>query len=282
MTSADEKEHHISSIEAEVISLHTTNRAIDDMVNLQLLNFYPNEHGTEARFKEIPQATLFNSRLTDFLTCDQSPMCIKKNESRLESTIRITNSPHFNQKDTVGDLKRACATFHEWLSYEPTFEDVNLHSINKVVSLTMPRSFFIKTCGNILKHNDMSLNTVAKNLKNLLAKNSCDINAQDSYMVLDDFIEWFHYDIFIYHGCIIVQMLNDVRHAIKAYLRPEALSAPRYVYDELFKKETPRIIVSDKMKSDYTRHCYHDLMQDTQQSAYVKQFKTPDYFTLRY
>ncbi|WFS60995.1 hypothetical protein LF599_09910 [Pseudodesulfovibrio thermohalotolerans] len=281
MIDSNGKEHSISAIEAEVISLHTTNRAIDGMVNHLLLEFCSNEYGTEAHFKGIPEATLFNSRLTDFLTPDRSELCTKQ-ESRLASTIRITQAPHFNNEGTVDGLTCACMVFKKWLEYEPTFDNVNLPSIDKVVNITMPRSFFIKNCGNILKHNDMSLNSVANNLRRLLARNGCTISAQDSYIVLDDFIEWFHNDIFIYHGCVIVQMLNDIRHAIKAYVTPEAASVTRYVYHDLLKEQIPRIIVPDEMEAEYARHCYYHLMQDTRQSAYVKQFKTPDHFTLRY
>ncbi|MFW5498973.1 MULTISPECIES: hypothetical protein [unclassified Maridesulfovibrio] len=283
MINSNTKTNSISAIEKEVISLHTTNRAIDDMVNHILLDFYPNEASTEAHFKDIPQATLFNSRLTDFLTPDGSELCINKNESRLESTIRITQSPHFNQDDTIGDLKKACEIFDGWLLQEPIFEEINLPSINQVVSLRLPRIFFIKTCGNILKHNDMSLNKVAQRLQKWFSKNDYVLSSQDSYMVLDDFLDWFHNNIFIYHGCIIAQMLNDIRHGIKAYLRPAALKSTYWVYDEYLERNTPRITIPPEMESDYSKHCYQSLMHDAaRQRANVNLFKTPDYFKLRY
>ena len=83
--------------EFEVISLHSSIKAIDGMVNFLFLSFSHNEMGTEARFKDIPHAELFNSLLTDFITPDQSELSLNM-ESRLDALLRVTKTPQFDQK----------------------------------------------------------------------------------------------------------------------------------------------------------------------------------------
>lgn len=269
-----------TAIEHEVIILYTAIKAIDNMVNHVFMTFSKNEMGTEVRFKDSPHSELFTSLLTDFITpykCELSGV----QESRLEALLRVSRHPHFNQDNTVLGLLESCDAFNEWLAFSPTFEDVYFAEIGLQANLSMARSFIIKQCGNIAKHNEMTLSRVAGRLQKMMEKNGHSVTMHEAYMMLEDYNEWFQ-NVIHYHATRITQHLNDIRHAIKVYLQPENESATQWVYDETLGKETPRIVVPDTMETDFSRHCYYYLIQDVRRRAYVDQFTTPSYLTMRH
>lgn len=126
------------------------------------------------------------------------------------------------------------------------FEKVYFSEIDLEAHLSMSRAFFIKQCGNIVKHNEMSLSRVAEQIRKMVDNNGYTVSMHEAYMMLEDFCEWFQ-NIFLYHSTTITQHLNDIRHGIKSYLLPENMKVTKVVYNEHFKKEIPRIIVPDAM-----------------------------------
>lgn len=271
----------LSPKESEVVALHSAVKAIDAMVNHLFFDFNPNNEGTEVVFKDSPHAMLFSSLLTDFITQDSSEMC-PKSESRLEALLRICGEPQFNEEATINALHVACTDFREWLKYTPIFEDVYFADISLEVTMKMSRSKLITLCGTIVKHNEMSLSRTANHLKNVMHENGYNISSFDSYMMMEGFVDYFLDSVILYHASTLVQMLNDIRHEIKSYLAPESQKATAWIEDDMLKVIRPQIMIPESIKDDYSKACYHRLIQDVRSKSYVDRFKAPNHLKLRY
>ena len=73
----------------------------------------------------------------------------------------------------------------------------------------------------IAKHNLARLSTNVRHIRSLLEDSGHSINEQQGYLAVDNFFEWFHDDIFVYHSSQIAEFLNNIRWEIYDYPRPE-------------------------------------------------------------
>ena len=122
--------------------------------------------------------------------------------------------------DATG-LSAEIEAFGNWLEGEFDAPGVNLHAIDVVADLHVARYRYIKICGDIAKHSLARLETNVGHLRKLLEAAGRSVSEQETYLAVENFFEWFHDDIFIYHSSQIAEFLNNIRWAIFDYLQPE-------------------------------------------------------------
>ena len=71
--------------------------------------------------------------------------------------------------------------------------------------------FYIR---RICKHNLVRLENNVGKICDILGKHGHPIDEARGYLVLSDFYDWFHRDIFAYHASTIAEHLNEIRWAI--------------------------------------------------------------------
>jgi hypothetical protein len=208
-----------TAIEQEVIFLKTINESIDSMVNHEILKLSEGVDGAQAIFKTAIHQRFFNIILVDFLSKSASEVT-GKNISCSDALAEICEKPNFNQHNSIKLLKRAVTAFKKWLDREIKVK-VWLASIGLETMLRVQRQEFIKICGDISKHNFSRLSRRVNDLKNILSRSAVQLSDEDGLLIIDDFYERFHTDIFSYHGSHLVEQLNNIRWGIQEYLQPE-------------------------------------------------------------
>ncbi|MBC7542672.1 MAG: hypothetical protein H7338_08075 [Candidatus Sericytochromatia bacterium] len=225
MTSSAETYSHT---EQEIVVLMAAWQMIDDMVNYMM---FSKVHKTEEAillFETSIHQRLFNILLVDFLSKPSKvpPFClpVADGDAKSDHTIlfylkRICDAPLLNTSSAT--LLKPVKAFSNWLEGECHVRDVYLPAINFNGDLKMKRITFIKICGDIAKHNFLRLEDNVKRLKNVLADNKIFPERQKLFLALSEFYDWFHDDIFNYHGTTIAEHLNNIRWGIYEYLSCE-------------------------------------------------------------
>jgi hypothetical protein len=159
---------------------------------------------------------------------------------------------------------------------------VNLANIGVVADICVSRYRYLKICGDIAKHNLARLATNVAHIRRLLEASGHTVSEQDGYLAVEDFFEWFHADIFIYHSSQIAEFLNNIRWAIFDYLQAE------------YARSLHRTGGGD---SDLSRYAYHfpahcneplaramywDLMNRVRAKPWVHRFVVHKSFKCRY
>ncbi|MEO1194479.1 MAG: hypothetical protein AAFY02_22250, partial [Pseudomonadota bacterium] len=87
--------------------------------------------------------------------------------------------------------------------------------------LRITRIRYIKMCGDIAKHNLPRLVSNVGHLKRLLQNSGHAIDDDMAYVAINNFFEWFHDNIFLYHSNGIAEFLNNIRWSIYDYMKAE-------------------------------------------------------------
>jgi hypothetical protein len=262
----------LNPIEKEVLLLRSSLEAISFMVNNALLLFSTGEHGTEVRPNTFSDLPLFNIILTDFLSPPEDYL-YSGQDSYLTALQVVGNGPSFNDQGSINELKESVSAFLDWLNQPVQHEKVWLPSINQELSITMKRVEYLKICGNLAKHHLPT--TQALKIFKILVDNGAKLEKSDSFLVLDEFYEWFHTDKLAYHLSTICEHLNTIRWGIHDYLRPQFQKS--YVPGEWpYSYNVP-----ETMASNFSQACYWDLMNKIRSEPYIPRFKAPHCLKLR-
>jgi len=267
----------MNNIEQEVIILKAVKELIDSMVNFELMSLEGNDPDSNISFKSMTHQMFFNIILVDFLSCTDKKGPIKQT-SYLGGLRVISDSPSFDQGDSIIDLKIATQEFKDWLEKEVEV-DIWLPSIDKETKLSVTRFNFLKMTGDISKHNYLRAVDVAEELKNILAKSGVDVGIEEALLALSEFYERFHTDILGYHSSTIAEFLNNIRWGIYYYLQPkfkksivwESREPPKYRYT--YPKD---------LNSEFAKACYWELMNEVRSEPYMRKFKVTKWLKLRY
>jgi hypothetical protein len=222
----------MNDVEREAIILNLAWEMIDDMVNWVVFVKNVRTEPTNLMFATSQHSRLFVILLGDFL----SQVEFKGHPVPLGLKPAPSNAPHsdltflFHLRQVCADpklgpdttaLSAAVEAFADWLEGEFTAQGVDLHTTDVVADLRVTRFRYIKTCGDIAKHNLARLATNVRHLRNLLEAAGHPVNEQAAYLAVKNFFEWFHDHIFIYHSSQIADFLNKIRWSIYDYLQPE-------------------------------------------------------------
>jgi hypothetical protein len=269
---------NLTAIEREVLFLQASIESIGSMVNYELLGLSEGSAGAQAVFKSSLHQRLFNIFIVDFLSPSAQEITGKKGFSSLDGLVEICRTPCFDVNNSCSQLRTAVRIFKNWME-RAIKVPVWFPSIQHNGKLRLKREEFIRICGDISKHSFSRLNKRARALKQIMQDNGRDISTEDALIVLDDFYEKFHNDLFTYHGSRLVEMLNNIGWGIHKYLKPEL---KRLEEDGSFKAPIYRFTYPKGVKTPFVKHFYQELIINVSVPRPIKRFKTYRVLKLRY
>lgn len=278
---------NITATEREVVVLKAVWDWIDDLVNHQIFKLHLNAQGAQLIFPTAVHQRLFNVGLVDLLyhrsgwpfELTKVPKDALESEWNIFFHLRqVCKEPILN-KDGSKILSTTLDEFVQWLETEPQIEKVWLPSIEKELNVRVKRVAFIKICGNIAKHSFMRLSANVEDIREILEKNGVQISTEEGYLVLPDFYDWFHNNIFNYHSSAIAEFLNNIRWALFDYLQPE--------FKRSYKRDEPpslmyRYVFPDECKNRVIQSMYCDLMNSVRSRPNMPKFEVTRFLKMRY
>ena len=221
--------------EQEAIVLKTVLDMIGDMVNFAMFcRFTKTEdgadktHDTNLMFTDSGHTRLFNILLGDFLGKLSNPVPFDlpsppENSPAADLTYlfylrRIVANPKLGGDPKL--ISEPVEAFATWLEGNATVEKVWFPSIGLECDMTIRRIKFLKLCGDIAKHSLARLSVNEKMLSRVFSAHSHPLEPGQAYLVMPEFYDWFHTNIFVYHSSTIAEFLNNIRWGIHAYLAP--------------------------------------------------------------
>ena len=284
----------MNDFEREAIILNSAWQMIDGMVNWAMFVKHDLTEPTNLMFETRQHSRLFIILLGDFLSeirafrGEPIPLDLKPAPSNARPSD-LTFLFHLRQvcadpklgTDTTA-LRAAIESFAGWLEGEFTAPNVNLPAIEVVADLRTARLRYIKMCADIAKHSLARLAPNVRHLQKLLEAAGRPVSEQDAYLAVEDFFEWFHDDIFIYHSSHIAEFLNNIRCAICDYLQPEFQRS--WHWTDRASVEFP--IYSYRVPSEITEPLAHamywDVMNRSYSRPYMPRFLVTDAFKRYY
>ncbi len=247
------------------------------MVNFEVMDLLGNDPDSNILFKTMTHMRFFNIVLVDFLSTTDPKSPVQK-KPYLTGLGDILSNPKFNVDGSINFLKHSIEEFQNWLEQVVEVE-VWLPTIEKNVKLNIKRFDFIKMTGNISKHNFLRLGQIAEMLRKFLATSGIAVDINKSMLLLPEFYERFHTDIFNYHGSTIAEYLNNIRWGIYEYLQPEFQKS---IICEEGNPPKYRYTYPEGVKSEFAKACYWDLMNEIRNPPCVRKFNVTKYLKLSY
>jgi len=278
---------NFNETEQEIIVLKAIWDMIDEMVNYEIFEKRHGTKDTQLSFSSRTHQKFFNIQLVDFLSRPKAglfnlPSATGKvsetDKSYLYFLEAVCKKPNLG-KEEVNAISEPVAEFKDWLETECCVEKVWFPSIDTETDIKVKRVSFIKICGNISKHNFTRLDEDASAIKKILSDNKVKIEQNDAYLLLSEFYEWFHDDIFSYHSSAIAEFLNNLRWGIYEYLQPE--------FHRSFVREGQDSIqyhftFPDRCTHSFAKAMYWDLMNLVRSEPYMPKFEVTRFLKMRY
>ncbi len=265
--------------EREVIFLKAAKELIDEMVNFEIGYIIGSDPHSQFQFSSMTHQKYFNIILVDFLSCSDKNV-LGEQSTYLVALKSVCDSPIFEQNNSIDNLKKHVNEFSEWLSMEIVADKLWLPSIDLKIDLSIKRVEFIKICGNISKHNFSRLSGVVRELKTIFKRNDITLDDDQALVIIEEFYQWFHVDIFSYHSSAIAEFLNNIGWGIYEYLQPEYQQS--IVYESSDGVTKHHYTYPDDIKTNFAKHCYRELMGDIKTKPYMKYFHVTKYLKMRY
>ncbi len=265
--------------EREVIFIKAIKELIDEMVNFEIGNVIGDEPHSQFQFSSMTHIRFFNIILVDFLSCSDKKV-VGEQSTYLSALHSICESPNFNQNNSIENLRINVNDFREWLSKEVLIEKIWFPSIELETNLNIKRVEFIKICGNISKHNFSRLSGVVKELQTIFERNDITLTDDNALVIIEEFYQWFHDDIFSYHSSAIAEFLNNISWGIYDYLQPEFHKS--IVYEPSKDIARYHYTYPTEVKWNFAKHCYWELMNNIRSKPYMKKFQITEYLKMRY
>jgi hypothetical protein len=273
--------------EREVVVLKLAWELIDEMVNYEMFAASPSLTDAALMFKSTTHQRLFNVLLGDFLSQPRQwpfglpmpPEGSKKSErSVLFHLLQICDAPRL-EPSGGGALRPMIKALIDWLEAEFTIE-VWLPSISAESMIRVKRISFIKICGNIAKHSFVRLSDTIKEICEVIKTNGKPITEEQGYLILPEFYDRFHRDIFSYHSSTVAEFLNNVRWGIYDYLRPEFTRS--FTKEDDPRRMGYRYQFPPDCNTEIARTMYWDLMNQVRSKPYMPRFEVTRYLKMKY
>lgn len=279
-----------NAIEEEAIILKAVWDLVQDAVSYSIFCKFSDPANVTLMPHTGNDLRLFNILVGDFLSAPQAgtlglpgipPSARGADRTYLSHLKRVAANPQLVPAGG-GHIAGPTDRFAAWLDESFTVEKVWLANVEIELDLTMTRLESTKICSNIAKHNFSRLSVDVGKIRTILERNGKPVSEEEAYLLLPDFFEWFHTNIFAYHTSQIGEMLNDILWGMYDYLLPEYARAfwkakPDDPYDLVYGFDVPKAI-SDGLP----RAMYWDLMNDVRGKPYMPRFKTHWSLTQRY
>lgn len=279
----------LSKLEQEAVILNAVWDSIDAFVNRAMFVDMKTLHDTNVMFEDSTHATLFNILLGDFLSQPQSkgnkPLpfdlpappsgTTASNLTYLYYLREVAAAPQLGPDPR--ELIAHVEGFGKWLEDSTFVKDVWFGNIEVKADIKIQRCEYLKICGDIAKHNFARLQSNVRKIRNILDANGVKIDESQGFLALQDFYEWFHDDLFLYHSSVISEFLNNIRWSIFRYLQPEYKRAykadnsdpsfPKYKFD-----------IPAGIQDQLSRSMYWDLMNRVRGTPCMPEFTVSDGF----
>lgn len=247
--------HELTDADKEIIILTAACDLIDEMVNYSMFCEDWEPTWSNVLFRTAEHAVLFNIRLSDFLSAPQpskateqqmpfgldpaKPQVFGSDGSFLFYLKSVSKTPTLASYSA--DLERAVQALASWLDGETIIKNAWFPTIQKEVSLRIPRHEALKITGNIGKHNFTRLAVDANKIKTIMGKHGIQLVGGQEYLILGEFQDWFHDHAFIYQSSHISEQLNTLRWEIYRYLKPIPFSTVK-ISENFFVEGQKRIL----------------------------------------
>lgn len=276
-----------TALEQEILVLKSVWDSIGDMANYAMFNKLGEGMDSQIQFRTERHQRLFNVLLVDLLSQPQKwpfdlpsppPGSAQSERSIFYHLRRIAENPQLN-KQGPDALREPLDAFAQWLEGECRIEKVWFPSIQLETDIAVRRVAFIKICGDIGKHSFTRLSRNVAAICRILADNGHAIDPNMGYLVLPEFYDWFHDNVFSYHSSAIAEFLNNLRWGIYEYLRPE--------FQRSFMRDEPQSIeyqfqYPEGCNQEPARTLYWDLMNAVRRPPYMPRFTVTRYLKMRY
>ena len=282
----------LSEIEQEAIVLKTALDVIGDMVSFTM--FKPLANTTEVTLDFGPNGSsrLFNILLGDFLGISKPiPFDLPKpnqekppqEQTPCDQTYifflrRIVSKPLLgNDPKLIGEPLEAFAT---WLETVTTVPKVWFPSVGVECDLTLKRIDFLKLCGDLAKHSLARLSVNEGRLQEIFRDHDHPLKPGQAYLVMSEFYDWFHTNLFVYHSSTMAEFLNNIRWGIYAYLSDSAQEAYVPIPHETLPLYT--IKPADGVSDPLAFSMFYDLMDTVRRSPTFPRFTVSEWLKKRY
>lgn len=222
----------MNNFEKEIIILNACSSIINDMVNRSIFTICNKDDSlvvTDEEIQLLPHTEVhqkfFNILLVEFLSGPNKKILgleqIPQNDKEIGYLYYlkgVCESPSLSPYD--GKLQETVDDFIKWLKEEFIIEKCWFPSIDQQLDIKIARWQFIKICGDLSKHGFIRLDKRVEDIVSVFENNHVKINKEQAYLILPEFYEWFHNDVFNYHINTIAEFLNKINWAIYDYVRP--------------------------------------------------------------
>jgi hypothetical protein len=276
------KNLNLNDAEKEILILKAVWEAINSMLNYEVLELNHKDPDSSIIFKTRTHQQYFNIMLLDFLNLK----IFGVEKCCLESLQTVFNAPQFNSD--ISSLQKSTNDFTTWLNQNIELEHDGetrnfwFPTINQEIALKITRAEYIKICGNISKHNVLSLGRQAETIQRIFDKNNVTIEQTQALLIMGEFYEQFHDDLFTYHASNIAEFLNNLRWGVYEYLQPLYQQSVECYWDDRLKLNAYRYNYPDNITNHYVREIFLNLMNDVRSKPYMPRFVVTRYFKLRY
>lgn len=273
----------LTEAEKEIIVFKAVWTAINEMVNNAIMTINHNDPDSSIMFNTSSDQKYFGIILLDFL----NSKIFGIGQNSIDAMRAVTENPIFNKNNQT--LKESLNGFEIWLEEYVQLEHDGetrtfwFPSIDQDIALKIKRIEFIKICGNISKHNMLGLDRQAKLILDIFKRNDVDIQLTQALLMMEEFYEQFHDDLFTYHSSTIAEFLNNLRWGIYEYLKPLFNQSIEYYTDKYhpgmnaYKYNYPANVINE-----YAKEIFWNLMNDIRSEPYVPRFTVTRYLKMRY
>ncbi|WP_282129121.1 hypothetical protein [Roseobacter litoralis] len=285
---------YFTDMEREAIILNATLGMIDDMVNHTI--FMPlGENRQETNLLPTTQLALvqFSTLLRDFLSPVTSrgkqplPFGLPKppNGDNLTDHTTLFYLKQIGKNPLIGTkiepLNAIVLDFADWLNETAIVPDIWLPSISTKLDLEIKRIDFIRTSGDIGKHNFLRLEGQARRVRRVLSENDVEVDLSEAYLALPDLWDWFHTHLLAFHASNIAEFLNNIRYAVRSYVGPLAKTSYRvidaYGGIERYTFERP-----DEIVNSFAWEQYYGLLQSSLRQPNFPKFSVSPSFKTQF
>jgi hypothetical protein len=274
--------NNLSDEEKEILILKGVWESIDSMLNYEIVSLHHNDPESEINFNSITHKKFFNIILVDFL----SSKIFGIDKTCMQALQIICQNPQYNSD--IISLQSATNNFKTWLDQYIKLDcggavrNFWFPTINQEICLKITHAEFIDICGNISKHNPFILDRKARTITEIFARSNVMIETNQALLLIGEFYEQFHDDLFSYHSGTIAEFLNNLRWSIYEYLQPLHRQSVQYFWDERYNRNAHRFIFPDNIDNTYVRDLFLRLMNNVESEPYMPKFEVTRYLKLRY
>ncbi len=269
-----------SRTEQEAIVLYAVWDMIDGMVNFEIFTDKPKAFDAQLTFQTATHRHMFNVLLADFLSkpakgtfdLPEANGSASTDHTYLFYLRQICDAPLLGPN--ADSLRPPVENFVEWLEERCVAEKVWFPSIEVQTDISIQRILFIKICGDIAKHNFSRLDRNVDRLIKILRENDIEIDEGQGFVLLPEFYDWFHNNIFAYHATMIAEHLNNIRWGIFEYLLPEFARSFEIIDAEtrMYKFNFP-----ENCQNALAQAMYWNLMNQVRSRPWFPKFETSQF-----